>query len=205
MILIYEKGRGDKIHISVDGDYAFTVDSLFWYGLGIKNNSEIDDEKLAELKHSVSSRCAFNKAIDLLSRREHSRKEIVTKLDQRGFRDVSEETAELLVEKGYIDDERFAKMYASELKERKYMGKRRIAQELFLKGIDRDTVYGVLEAMPDSVDDEIRTVTERKYSRALGDEKGYRRAVNGLMRLGYSYDDIKRVLSEITEERNERI
>lgn len=196
MILTYEKGRGDKIHIRVDGEYKMTVDALFWYGLGIGNNSEISDEELAGLTHSVSARRAFNRAVDLISRREHSRREVVIKLNGKGFGSVSEETADLLVQKGYINDERFARMYADELRTRKLMGKKAIAAQLYIKGIDKDIISEVLEEIEEDPEDLIREIVDKKYARVLGDEKGYRRAINGLLRLGYRFDDIKRVLSE---------
>lgn len=197
MLLTYEKGRADKIHISIDGTYMMTVDATYWYGLGIKNKTEIDEEELAQLKSRVNSRRAFNKAIELISRREHSRKEIVTKLGQRGYDEVAQSVADELEKYGYLNDERFARMYASELKQRKKMGKRRISQELYLKGIGRDIIQQVLEETEENPCEEIIEIINRKYSRYLGDEKGISRTVNGLVRLGYSYSDIKNALKQI--------
>ncbi len=196
MILTYEKGRKDKIHISIDGEYTMTVDAVYWYSLGIPNKSEIDDEELAELKGSVNSRRAYNKAIDLISRREHSRKELITKLSQRGYTDVAQEVADKLQESGYLDDERFANMYAQELKLRRNFGKRRISQELYMKGIDRDIIYEVLENLEESPQEEIMDILSRKYPHCLEDEKNKTRAFNALIRLGYSSYDIRSALRE---------
>ncbi|MBQ6873670.1 MAG: regulatory protein RecX [Clostridia bacterium] len=200
MLLTYEKGRADKIHISIDGTYTMTVDATYWYGLGIKNKTEINEEELAQLKSRVNSRRAFNKAIELISRREHSRKEIVTKLTQRGFAEVAEDVADELERLDYLDDERFAGMYAKELKQRKSMGKRRIAQELYLKGISRDIIEIVTEEINESPVEEIIEIINRKYLRYLGDEKGRTRTVNALVRLGYGYSDIKNALNTVSDE-----
>lgn len=200
MILTYEKGRKDKIHISVDGEYVMTVDEMYWYSLSIPNKYEIDDEELAELKSSVNSRRAYNKAIDLISRREHSRKEIITKLSQRGYGEVAEETVDKLEEMGYIDDERFAEMYANELKFRRGFGKRRISQELYVKGIDRDTIYNVMENLEENPQEEILEILERKYPHCLDDEKMKTRAFNGLIRLGYNSYDIRSALRAYGED-----
>ena len=67
MLLTYEKGRADKIHISIDGTYTMTVDATYWYGLGIKNKTEINEEELVQLKSRVNSRRAFNKAIEIIN------------------------------------------------------------------------------------------------------------------------------------------
>lgn len=202
MLLTYEKGKADKIHISIDGAYTMTVDATYWYGLGIKNKTEIDEEELAQLKSRVNSRRAFNKAIELISRREHSRKEIITKLTQRSYGDVADETADELERLGYLDDERFARMYANELKQRKTMGKRRISQELYIKGISRDIIQDVLDEIEENPCEEIIEVINRKYYRYLDDEKGRNRAINGLVRLGYSYSDIKNALKEFDNSVN---
>ena len=199
MILTYDKGRKDKIHISVDGEYTMTVDAVFWYSLGIPNKSEIDEEELAELKRSVNSRRAYNKAIDLISRREHSRKELITKLSQRGYADVAEETADKLEERGYLDDERFAGMFADELKNRRGFGKRRISQELYLKGIDRDIIANILKNLDEDPTEDIIGILKRKYTRCLEDEKNTNRAFNGLIRLGYSGYDIKNAMREYAD------
>ena len=197
MLLTYEKGKKDKIHISIDGEYRLTVDAVFWYGLGIKNKTEIDEEAFEELAESIMSRRAYNKAIDLISRREHSRKELIEKLNQRGYQAVSDSVADRLQEKGYLDDERFAVMYANELKSRKSMGKKRIKQELMRKGIDRDIIESVIENIDEDPTGEIIDIIKRKYPKYDLDDKNRTRAINGLIRLGYSFSDIKKALVEI--------
>lgn len=197
MLLTYEKGRADKIHISVDGVYTMTVDATYWYGLGIKNKTEICEEELVQLKSRINSRCAFNKAIDLISRREHSRKELITKLKQRDYGDVAESVADELERLGYLNDERFARMYTNELKERKKYGKRRIVQELYMKGIDRDIIDAVTEETEEVPEVAIAELINKKYRNCLEDQKGRNRVINGLIRLGYNFSDIKKVISEI--------
>ena len=48
-------------------------------------------------------------------------------------------------------------------------------------------------------DDRILDVIRRKYKNCLADEKSRRRAVNGLMRLGYSFGEIKDAFSVLGE------
>ena len=68
--------------------------------------------------------------------------------------------------------------------------------------IDRNDLCNLLDISLSYVIDEkdqIRLVIERKYARAILDEKGQRRAVNALARMGFRYADIKSVLREYTE------
>jgi regulatory protein len=77
----------------------------------------------------------YNKALDIISRREHSEKEIREKLYKK-FNDhkVSELVITSLIEKGLVNDHRFAEMYIIARK-RKGFGPKKIAYELLAKGV----------------------------------------------------------------------
>lgn len=198
MKLNFKQGRGNKIHIHIDGEYRMTADSDFVSSLGYAENYDINEEELAVLERAVSSRRAFNKATDLLSRRDHGEKELLIKLRQKGFKEEAEEAIEKLKYYGYIDDRRFAENYVKELIRIKHYGKRRVEQELYRKGIDREIISEVLEAaeFPES---ELVSLIERKYYRYLTDEKGIKKTINSLLRMGYSYGEIKDALKTVSE------
>lgn len=199
-VLTFKLSSKGKVHISVDGEYKMTVDNDFPLLLKYYENNKIGDEELAELEAAVNSRRAFNKAVDLLSRRDHSEGELVEKLKQR---DIDEESALSAVEKlkdyGYLDDRHFAKGYAAELQRLKGFGKRRIVQELYRKRVSRDIIDEVLEEMEFS-DEELALIIKRKYLRYLVDEKGVKKTVNALIRRGYSYGEIKSALERATQD-----
>ena len=50
MKLTFKKGKQDKIHISVDGEYSFTVDETYFLSMGIWNGKEVDSDELEEIK-----------------------------------------------------------------------------------------------------------------------------------------------------------
>lgn len=199
MILTYKKGKGDKIHILVDGEYFTTVDEIYFGSLYLKNGQEIDSEQLCKLKGVTDVRRAYNYAVSLLSRRDHSYAELLRKLTAKGFKNGAQEALMRLQAQGYIDDERFAQMYVSELITFKNYGKHRIEQELYKKGIDRSIIKEAVENA-EFPDDRLTDIIKRKYIRYLSDEKGVHKTVNALLRLGYSYGDIRDALSEINSE-----
>ena len=199
MKLTYKKGKGDKIHIYINGEYALTVDELYFASLYLKDGQEIDDEEFAALESAVNIRRAYNCAVSLLSRRDHSKKELLTKLREKGFSAGAVQALEKLEQGGYIDDERFCRLSASELVRLKGYGKRRVEQELYRKGIDRDVINNVLDEITfDS--DALSDIIKRKYLDKMSDEKGRQRAFNALIRLGYSYGEIRDALKILDEE-----
>ena len=58
----------------------------------------------------------------------------------------------------------------------------------------------LLEELAPDPEEKLREIVERKYRNQLGDEKGYRRTVAALQRLGYGWEDIKTVLAEFQAE-----
>lgn len=198
MKLTYKKGKQDKIHISVDGEYCFTVDETYFLSMGIYSGKEVNSEELEEIKHIVMVRRAYNYAVSILSRRDHSERELITKLSQKGYTDGAEEAIAKLKDGGYVSDERFARLYVRELQTFKKYGKRRIEQELYRKGIDREIIREVVDEA-DFDEDELVSLIKRKYGRYLSDEKGVAKTINGLLRMGYSYGEIRNALKKINE------
>ncbi len=199
MKLTYKKGKQDKIHISVDGEYSFTVDEAYFLSMGIYNGKEVSCDELEEIKEIVNIRRAYNYAVSLLARRDHSEKELINKLHQKGYDEGAEAALEKLRNGGYVSDERFARLYTRELQTLKKYGKKRIEQELYRKGIERDIIREVLDET-DFSESELVELIERKYGRYLSDEKGVQKAVNGLLRMGYSYGEIRDALKIINEK-----
>ena len=135
--------------------------------------------------------------MNLLARRAHSKKELLIKLSQKFDRSSAENAVAKLEELMLINDEKFAFQYAEELFERKHFAPRRIENELRLKGIDSETAQNAVKALDKDDINRIIVLLNSKYRSKLSTEKGVRQAINGLMRMGYSYGDIKKALAEV--------
>ena len=200
MKLSIKEGKANKIHIYVDEEYRATVDSDYWYSEKYRNYKEINDEELTELLDAVSFRRAYNKGLDFLSRRPHGTKELIKKLCEKGHeKESAEKACDRLLELGLLNDEEFARILANELYERKGYGVKRIKQELAFRGIDREIAENAIESLDIDTQTRIILVIEKKYISKINDEKGRKRAIDGLLRLGYSYSDIKSALNSIEE------
>ena len=80
MILTHQKGRGTKVHLFLDGEYAATTDENCWLDNYISNGADIDDKQWQALLVKINYKKALNKCADYLSRRDYSVKELKTKL-----------------------------------------------------------------------------------------------------------------------------
>lgn len=203
MKLSAKPGKGDKIHIFVDDEYRLTVDSRFWYSERWHNQTQIDSGELAALEEAVGSRRAFNSAEDYLSRRDHSEKELYEKLCRKYPPAAAEAAIEKAKDLGLLDDERFAANYALELYEKKHFASHRILLELRRKGVDREIAENAVEGLDKAGETRIIELLRGKYRAALSNEKGRRRAVNGLLRMGYAHPDIRAALKTLEQELEE--
>lgn len=200
MKLSVKQGKANKIHIYVDEEYRATVDSDFWYSEKYRNYKEINEEELTELLNTVSFRRAYNKGLDFLSRRPYGTKELIKKLCEKGHdKESAQKACERLTELGLLNDEEYARILANDLLERKSYSIKRIKQELAFRGIDREIIENTVDSLDNDPQRSIIILVKKKYINKLNDEKGKKRTIDALLRLGYSYSDIKSALNTISE------
>lgn len=200
MIITHSKGRGKKIHLLIDGEYKITTDIDFWAENFYKDGDELSEEEWKALIDKIYYKKAIDKCYDLLSRRDHSVKELKTKL----LRTVDEENADRAIAKmldyGYLNDEKYAHSLVSYLSQTKNMSSSFIKQELYKRGIPSDIISNALE---DVEIDNIVSVVEliqTKYASKLDSPDGEKKVIAALMRKGFSYSDIRYAFERIENE-----
>lgn len=200
MKLTVKEGKAKKIHIYIDEEYRATVDSDYWYSEKFRNYKEINEEELTELLNAVSFRRAYNKGLDFLSRRPYGIKELIKKLCEKGHeKEYAEKACDRLLELGLLNDEEYARILANDLLERKNYSIKRIKQELTFRGISRDITENTIDSLDNDPVPRIIILIKKKYINKINDEKGRKRTVDALLRLGYSYSDIKTALNSISD------
>ena len=200
MIISHTKGRGKKIHLLLDNEYKITTDIDFWAENYIKDGTEIDEEEWQELTDKINYRKAVNKCYDLLSRRDHSVKELKTKL----LRTVDEENAQKAIERmlelGYLADEKYAAALLNHLVNNKNLSAAFIRQEMYKRGISSEIITKLLSDTEIDNVSRIRELILGKYKSKLTAENGREKVIAALMRKGFTYSDIRTAFYEIENE-----
>lgn len=200
MIISHKPGRGKKIHIMIDGEYRITTDSDFWSEHYIKDGTDIDEEQWEELADSINYKKAINKCYDLLSRRDHSVKELRQKLLRTSDEKNCNRAIEKMLEYGYLDDEKYAQKLLNYLLQNKKMSRSFIRQEMYKRGLSQDIISFVMQ---DTEIDNIPTIIDlinTKYRNKMQAENGREKVIQALMRRGFSYGDIKSAINLIENE-----
>ena len=196
MIIKSKAGNGNKIHIYIDNEYVLTVYDDYWHHNGFKDGETITEEELASLKEEAGFRLAYEKGLDLLTRRSYSKKELYQKLKLKYGDSASERAIEKLLYFGYLNDEEYARIYARYLYETKKYDIKRISMELKLKGIDREITENVTKTLDNEPITRIIEMLSTKFSNGFKDEKTKNRFIAKLQRMGYSWSDIKSAFME---------
>lgn len=134
------------------------------------------------------------RAIGLLSRREHSRKELARKLIAKGVeRDEADRTVDKLNDAGWQDDVRFAESLARMRANAGY-GPIRVRAELGTHGLDTETIRAAIDTVESEIDwhDSARDLVRRRIGPMRdADLPARRKAADLLIRRGFDGDTIR--------------
>ena len=201
----------DRVNVSVDGKYRFSLDILQVTELGIKIGREYSEEELVELENESQFGKLYARALEYTMMRPHSAKEVRDYLwrktrttrvrvpDSNEYRErpgVSQEIADRvydrLAQKGYLNDENFARYWVENRNTRIGISKRKLIAELRTKGVDSVVIEQALQNSPREEKDDLRNILEKKRHKYDDEQK----LIAYLMRQGFPYDAVRDALAD---------
>lgn len=200
-----QKHNKYRVSVYVDNAYAFSLDEVDLVQLGLKIGRQISEQEIAQCNIESNFSKAKEKAMDALSRRAMSTKQLRDKLLEKGFdSSIADMTIQEFTELGYLDDAAFAAMFAEQAMDGKGWGKRKIKYELLQKGVDGALINEVMEQFDDTPHERMVELLQMKYAGLdLSDRKQQERATRFLASKGYDFSDISTAFA-IYRERQEK-
>ena len=196
----------NRVNVMVDGRFRFSLDIYQVADLGIKVGKEYDEKELGELETESQFGKLYARSLEYCLIRPHSSREVRDYLYRKTLnkkykskktgelkerpgasKTVTERVFNRLVEKGYIDDEKFARFWIENRNQRKGTSKRKLQAELAAKGVDQTIINEYLAETERNDRDELQKIIIKKRSRYPDEQK----FMQYLIRQGFSYDDIK--------------
>lgn len=199
LITAIEPRRKAMSALYLDGEYVMNLDTRTLIENRFDVGKDIDDEDLHEIIRLSNERRAKEKALWLISYRDHSKKELADKIKRTCDEESADKAVERMEELGLVNDESYALHYAQKLIFTKHMSKNAVVYELARKGIDKELAAEILDEIEVDSSEQIRIIIDKKYKN-ISDEKIRRRAVAALQRLGYRWDEFKGVIEEYAED-----
>ncbi len=158
----------------------------------------LDEEELAALKRDSSRSLARDRALELISRRLMSQKEVRDKLMQKGVdEDAADYSVSWLSDHGFLNDESYAAAIARHYAAKGY-GAGRVRSELSRRGVDRELWDEAVEHMPETDGKLEKFISARLKDPTDRDQ--IRKVSAALFRRGYSWEEIRTALRRYTDE-----
>lgn len=218
--ILQQVKRADRYSIYINDTYSFSLHEYQLADSGLRVGKVLQSEDLDNFATESQFGKAYERALNYVMIRPRSEKEIkdyltrtflypkpksfVDKSGQRHFKPqtVDKEQTEIMIirvverlqEKGYINDEAFAKAWVSSRLLHKKPSRRRLNQELLAKGVSQPIIIAVLQ---DADMSEVNNLKEliakkRRQTKYQDDDK----LTQYLLRQGFQYDDIKQGLQK---------
>ena len=143
----------------------------------------------------------LQRALGLLTRREHSRKELTRKLTDRGIEPEQAASAvDKLCSAGWQDDARFAEFLVRSRASTGY-GPIRIRAELGTHGLDRDAVTAAMDSFDGDWAANAQDLVRRRFGLTVAtDRSRQRKAADMLVRRGFAAEHIRAALRSDPED-----
>lgn len=195
----------NRVNVMVDGVFRFSLDIFQVGDLGIKVGKEYSEQELVDLEIESQFGKLYGRALEYCMMRPHSAKEVRDYLYRKTrstrvrnkrtgemserpgvSQDVANRVYDRLVDKGYVDDERFARYWVENRSQTKGVSQRKLQLELRAKGVEGGLIERLLRETERADIDEIQKVIAKKQ-RLYPDRQKF---IQYLMRQGFRYDDI---------------
>jgi len=142
----------------------------------------------------------LNYALKLLEKQDRSVGNVKQKMKEKKFTPTEiDETIKTLIEKNFLDDERYAKNLIKSKKTYQHLGNRRLKFELKKKFISDELITKLFSQESEKVELETAQEAAEKWLRIKGDKENAREKLfRHLASKGFDYEIIKEVIDNLS-------
>ncbi|RLD05698.1 MAG: hypothetical protein DRI32_03815 [Chloroflexi bacterium] len=195
-----QRKNPQRVSIFLDGEFAFGLTRMVagWLQVG----QILGEEKIAALKADDELEMAYLRAINFLSYRPRSKREIRNNLRKYKVPEMLiEPTVERLEEKGYLNDADFAKLWVENRNAFRPRGRRALSIELRQKGITDEIIESTLDTLVDEETLAYQAGLKKAKKLARYEWQDFRKKLAAfLARRGFNYGIISPLLPQLWEE-----
>ena len=191
-----------KWHVSSRDSIEITEESEGEHGISGRKTGR----KVKATTDRDTGRSARDQALSFLEYADRTEEELSRKLKERGYSPAEiQDALSFLLEYHYLDDRAYAERYVRARAGRK--SRRQIRAELEQKGIAGELIETALADGTVDEEGQIRRFLEKKgvCSGEETDPRQFRRVTAALARKGFSYDKIRSVIGQMTDNWNQDI
>ena len=188
-----------KSKIYIDYEFAFVLYKGDIHKYGLEEGQKISVEAYEEIMTALLPKRAKLRAMNLLKSRDYTAFLLRNKLRQNFYpEEIVEETVAMMMDYGYVDDERYAIDFIRTTAHKKSRGK--MLLDLKNKGISEGIAQralviceedSFLEEEKEQID---RLLEKRNFDKTTADQKELQKIYAYLMRKGFSAENVSRAI-----------
>lgn len=206
-----QKNNKERFNIFVDcgngEEYGFSVDQDVLIEYQLKKGKIIEEEEIEEMLHMDDMKKAYNLALNYLSYRMRSEKEVRVYLLSKEYpEDIINTVLQKLKNNRYINDLEFAKSFVRSRMANATKGPLFIRQELLQKGVSEPYIQEGLKEFPEEKQLEIAikfAQKNAKQKKTLSDYQIKQKIGQALSAKGFSQQITQNALAELVMTRDE--
>lgn len=191
-----KRQKNGRFAVYIDGEYVLSLNSKLLSEFCLDTGGEISCDQLEKIKCRANEMEADNRAMTILTYRDHSKEELRRKLSRTFDGECAQKAADHMEELGLVNDAMYAERLAYELLEKRFMSESRALFEMVRRGINREIAEDAIEKTQSDPVGRIASFLAKKYPGWKENEKIRRRALTALNRNGFKWDDIRRAIDD---------
>jgi regulatory protein len=191
------RGRRQRYSVHLDGAPALEVSEWTIGKCGLHTGDDLDEQAVTRIQSIEAETQAKNIAVNYLSYRQRSSKEIIDHLKKKGYAlECAEDVTRQLQSARLVNDREFAYAFVRDRVKRKPTGRALLRMQLLAKGIPSsmaDAVLADLISMESQQASALQAARRKvnmthSWKNNPDEEKRKKRLLDFLLRRGFSYD-----------------
>ncbi len=187
---------GETIQVFLSDGSSFFMPQKFIITYNLYKGMEVDPDILDLIRNAVLLNNTEKKAVELLSFRDHSCREIELKLVKREFPiEIVKEVITALKDRGLLNDSEYAEKWLFSRLKRYPEGRAKLKAGLLKKGISREICTDVISSVFSEeleTDALLRAAEKLRRKRKITGDK----LIRSLLNKGFNYTGIKSYISD---------
>ena len=197
------KNNIKRSSVYIDNAFSFSASKYVLNKNSISIGLNINDFEIKNLIFEDNFFKAKEIALNLLSFRARASKEIIDRLIKKEFSDeIISNVIDDLIQNKFLDDNEFARIYASNKIRYKKLGPILLQNELFKKGIRKSIIDSIIKEFYDN-ETKKRLITDifnkKSNHQSKLDKKELNKIINYVRRKGYNWEDIQPIIVDFYE------
>lgn len=190
---MYKITTGEGSAFFIRPDYLQKNKVLSWEN--VTEGKEFFDSEEEEILDAAFATAAERKAVEFLSRSEHSKSALIAKLEKKGHLKKACESAVLyLEEKNYVSDKRFSVAWLNSRKTFHFEGKSKLISQLQSRGIEREIAENAVKEF--FLENDENEICKKALLKMVKKGKKDEKLLKSLLDAGFSFKMAKSAIKE---------